>query len=112
MVSLILLELITLLFTVQLSGSITEKGLSNIKLKGEYFLNPSTKLSGFYSCTDKATSDAISFNPDNAIQKRKQYVKSLSRVLKEKGFFLITSCNWTKEELLDEFSEGKWLYIV
>ena len=98
MVSLILLELITLLFTVQLSGSITQKGLSNIKLKGEYFLNPSTKLSGFYSCIDKGTSDAISFHPDIAIQKRKQYVKSLSRVLKVKGFFLITLCDWTKEE--------------
>ena len=40
---------------IQLSGSITQKGLSNIKLKGEYFLNPSTKLSGFYSCIDKGT---------------------------------------------------------
>uniref|UniRef100_A0A8C2NGB9 Methyltransferase domain-containing protein n=1 Tax=Capra hircus TaxID=9925 RepID=A0A8C2NGB9_CAPHI len=86
-------------FAVQLSGGITEKqGLSNIKLKGEYFLNPSTKLSGFYSCIDKGTSDPISSNPDNAIGKRKQYVKSLFRVLKVKGFFLITLCDWTKEE--------------
>ena len=98
---------------IQLSGSITEKeGLSNITLKAEDFLNPSTKLSGFHICIDKGTFDAISLNPDNAIEKRKQYVESLSRVLKVKGFFLITSCNWTKEELLDEFSEGKWLYIV
>ncbi|XP_078202849.1 EEF1A lysine methyltransferase 2 isoform X3 [Callithrix jacchus] len=81
---------------IQLSGIITEKeGLSNIKLK----------LSGFHICIDKGTFDAISLNPDNAIEKRKQYVKSLSRVLKVKGFFLITSCNWTKEELLNEFSE-------
>ncbi|XP_055416801.1 EEF1A lysine methyltransferase 2 isoform X1 [Bubalus kerabau] len=92
---------------IQLSGSIIEKeGLSNIKLKVEDFLNPSTKLSGFHICIDKGTFDAISLNPDNAIEKRKQYVESLSRVLKVKGFFLITSCNWTKEELLDEFSEG------
>ncbi|XP_014649546.1 PREDICTED: protein-lysine N-methyltransferase METTL10 isoform X2 [Ceratotherium simum simum] len=76
---------------IQLSGSIIEKeGLSNIKLKGTF--------------------DAISLNPDNAIEKRKQYVKSLSRVLKVKGFFLITSCNWTKEELLNEFSEGFELF--
>ncbi|XP_055416802.1 EEF1A lysine methyltransferase 2 isoform X2 [Bubalus kerabau] len=92
---------------IQLSGSIIEKeGLSNIKLKVEDFLNPSTKLSGFHICIDKGTFDAISLNPDNAIEKRKQYVESLSRVLKVKGFFLITSCNWTKEELLDEFSEA------
>ncbi|XP_011898646.1 PREDICTED: methyltransferase-like protein 10 isoform X4 [Cercocebus atys] len=71
----------------------------------EDFLNLSTQLSGFHICIDKGTFDAISLNPDNAIEKRKQYVKSLSRVLKVKGFFLITSCNWTKEELLNEFSE-------
>ena len=51
----------------------------------------------------------ISLNPDNASEERK-YLKSLSRVLKVKGFFLITSCNWTKEELLDEFSEGFELF--
>uniref|UniRef100_A0A8C6FHC3 EEF1A lysine methyltransferase 2 n=1 Tax=Moschus moschiferus TaxID=68415 RepID=A0A8C6FHC3_MOSMO len=96
---------------IQLSGSIIEKeGLSNIKLKVENFLNPSTKLSGFHICIDKGTFDSISLNPDNAVEKRKQYVKSLSRVLKVKGFFLITSCNWTKEELLDEFSEGFELF--
>nr|XP_055102183.1 EEF1A lysine methyltransferase 2 isoform X1 [Symphalangus syndactylus]XP_055102190.1 EEF1A lysine methyltransferase 2 isoform X1 [Symphalangus syndactylus] len=96
---------------IQLSGSIIEKeGLSNIKLKVEDFLNLSTQLSGFHICIDKGTFDAISLNPDNAIEKRKQYVKSLSRVLKVKGFFLITSCNWTKEELLNEFSEGFELF--
>ncbi|KAK7824238.1 hypothetical protein U0070_001709 [Myodes glareolus] len=35
---------------------------------------------------------------------------SLSRVLEVKGFFLITSCNWTKAELLDVFSEGFELF--
>ena len=73
-------------------------------------MNPSTKLSGFHICIDKGTFDAISLNPDNAIEKRKQYVESLSRVLKVKGFFLITSCNWTKEELLDDFVEGSELF--
>uniref|UniRef100_A0A8C6D851 EEF1A lysine methyltransferase 2 n=1 Tax=Moschus moschiferus TaxID=68415 RepID=A0A8C6D851_MOSMO len=95
---------------LQLSGSIEKEGLSNIKLKVEDFLNPSTKLSGFHICIDKGTFDDISLNPDSAVEKRKQYVKSLSRVLKVKGFFLITSCNLTKEELLDEFSEGFELF--
>uniref|UniRef100_A0A8C6QMU2 EEF1A lysine methyltransferase 2 n=2 Tax=Nannospalax galili TaxID=1026970 RepID=A0A8C6QMU2_NANGA len=96
---------------IQLSGSILEKeGLSNINLKVEDFLNLSSKLSGFHVCIDKGTFDAISLNPDNAVEKRKQYVRSLSRVLEAKGFFLITSCNWTKEELLDEFSEGFELF--
>ncbi|XP_038939222.1 EEF1A lysine methyltransferase 2 isoform X2 [Rattus norvegicus] len=76
----------------------------------EDFLNLSTKLSGFHVCVDKGTYDAISLNPDNAVEKRKQYVMSLSRVLEVKGFFLITSCNWTKAELLDAFSEGFELF--
>uniref|UniRef100_A0A452EZ88 Methyltransferase domain-containing protein n=1 Tax=Capra hircus TaxID=9925 RepID=A0A452EZ88_CAPHI len=55
---------------IQLSGSIIEKeGLSNVTLKVEDFLNPSTKLCGFHYL----------LNPDNAIEKRKQYLKSLSR---------------------------------
>ncbi|KAM9063061.1 EEF1A lysine methyltransferase 2 isoform X1 [Sarcophilus harrisii] len=92
---------------IQLSGRIIEKeGLSNIKLQVEDFLNPSPKLSGFHICIDKGTFDAISLNPDGALEKRKQYVKSLFRALQDKGFFLITSCNWTKDELLNEFSEG------
>ncbi|XP_036191502.1 EEF1A lysine methyltransferase 2 isoform X2 [Myotis myotis] len=95
---------------IQLSGSIIEKeGLSNITLKVEDFLNLPTELSGFHVCIDKGTFDAISLNPDNAIEKRKQYVNSLSRVLKVNGFFLITSCNWTKEELLNEFCEELFL---
>ncbi|MEJ1273730.1 EEF1A lysine methyltransferase 2 [Cricetulus griseus] len=96
---------------IKLSASILEKeGLSNINLKVEDFLSLSTKLSGFHVCVDKGTFDAISLNPDNAVEKRKQYVKSLSRVLEVKGFFLITSCNWTKAELLDVFSEGFELF--
>ncbi|XP_045147446.1 EEF1A lysine methyltransferase 2 [Echinops telfairi] len=96
---------------IQLSKSVTKKeGLCNIELKVEDFLNLSNKVSGFHICVDKGTFDAISLSPDNSLGKRKQYVKSLSRVLKRKGFFLITSCNWTKEELLNEFSEGFELY--
>uniref|UniRef100_A0A8C4WHU7 EEF1A lysine methyltransferase 2 n=1 Tax=Gopherus evgoodei TaxID=1825980 RepID=A0A8C4WHU7_9SAUR len=92
---------------IQLSQNIIEKeGLSNIKLQVKDFLIPAAELSGFQICIDKGTFDAISLNPDNAAEKRKQYVKSLCTVLKMEGFFLITSCNWTKEELLNEFREG------
>ncbi|KAM6092703.1 EEF1A lysine methyltransferase 2 isoform 1-T1 [Theristicus caerulescens] len=92
---------------IQLSEKVREKeGMSGIKLKVEDFLAPSAELSGFDICIDKGTFDAISLNPDNAVGKRKQYVRSLGSVLKPEGFFLITSCNWTKEELLNEFREG------
>eukprot|EP00075_Anas_platyrhynchos_P008599 XP_021131786.2 EEF1A lysine methyltransferase 2 isoform X3 [Anas platyrhynchos] len=92
---------------IKLSEKVREKeGISNIKLQVEDFLAPSADLSGFQICIDKGTFDAISLNPDNAVGKRKQYVRSLRNVLKPEGFFLITSCNWTKEELLEEFREG------
>ncbi|XP_053165514.1 EEF1A lysine methyltransferase 2 isoform X2 [Hemicordylus capensis] len=92
---------------IELSKSIMEKdGLSHIKLQVEDILDPSDELSGFQICIDKGTFDAISLNPDNAAEKRKQYVKALYKVLRPRGFFLITSCNWTREELLEEFREG------
>ncbi|XP_033005340.1 EEF1A lysine methyltransferase 2 isoform X1 [Lacerta agilis] len=97
---------------VQLSKSIMEKeGLPHIKLQVEDILNPSDALSDFQVCIDKGTFDAISLNPDNAAQKRKQYVNSLHRVLKPGGFFIVTSCNWTKEELLKEFKEAGFLLL-
>lgn len=92
---------------IQLSRSIIEKeGLSNITLKVEDFLKLPPELSGFHVCVDKGTFDAISLHPDGAAEKRRQYVASLSRALGVRGFFLITSCNWTAEELLTEFREG------
>ncbi|XP_044515168.1 EEF1A lysine methyltransferase 2 [Gracilinanus agilis] len=92
---------------IQLSGRIIEKeGFSNIKLQVEDFLNPSSELSGFRICIDKGTFDAISLSPDGASEKKQQYVKSLCRALQDRGFFLITSCNWTKKELLEEFRGG------
>ncbi|XP_064370429.1 EEF1A lysine methyltransferase 2 isoform X2 [Dromaius novaehollandiae] len=92
---------------IQLSEQVKEKeGMSNIKFQVEDFLAPSAELSGFQICIDKGTFDAISLNPENAAGKRKEYVRSLCSVLQPEGFFLITSCNWTKEELLDEFREG------
>ncbi|NXI42937.1 EFMT2 methyltransferase, partial [Galbula dea] len=92
---------------IQLAEKVREReGMSNIKLKVEDFLAPSAELSGFEICIDKGTLDAISLSPDNAVGKRQQYLRALCTALKPGGFFLITSCNWTKEELLNEFREG------
>ncbi|NXY91419.1 EFMT2 methyltransferase, partial [Alcedo cyanopectus] len=92
---------------IQLSEKVREKeGMPDIKLKVEDFLAPSAELAGFEICVDKGTFDAISLHPDDAVGRRKQYVRSLCTALKPEGLFLITSCNWTKEELLNEFREG------
>ncbi|XP_030060599.1 EEF1A lysine methyltransferase 2 isoform X2 [Microcaecilia unicolor] len=72
----------------------------------EDFLNLSSDLSEFDIGFDKGTFDAVSLDPENAVEKREQFVMSLKHVLKPEGFFIITSCNWTKEELLHHFREG------
>lgn len=65
------------------------------------------ELRGFDVCIDKGTFDAISLNPNNSKEGKTRYVQTLKDALKDKGFFSITSCNWTKEQLVDRFSEGE-----
>nr|XP_033798907.1 EEF1A lysine methyltransferase 2 isoform X2 [Geotrypetes seraphini] len=93
---------------IELAERILEKeGFSHsIRLQVEDFLNPSSDLSGFGIGFDKGTFDAVSLDPENAVEKREQFVMSLTHLLKPEGFFIITSCNWTKEELLHHFREG------
>lgn len=71
------------------------------------FLNCQGQLNGFDVCIDKGTFDAISLNPDDTKDGKKLYVQTLKDALKDKGLFVVTSCNWTKEQLLNRFSEGE-----
>lgn len=71
------------------------------------FLSCDGELRGFDVCIDKGTFDAITLNPDNFNDGKKLYLQSLRKALKCEGFFVITSCNWTREQLLDRFSEGE-----
>lgn len=75
-------------------------------LQVEDFLNPSTELKGFDVCIDKGTFDAISLSPEDREEAKKHYVTSLRTVMRPGGFFIITSCNWTKEQLLQIFNPG------
>ncbi|OCT69922.1 EEF1A lysine methyltransferase 2 [Xenopus laevis] len=90
---------------VQLAKSICEKeGVSqNVHLQVTDFLEDFHPSKLFDICLDKGTFDAVSLDPTGATEKREQYVQSLSRALKPQGLFIITSCNWTKEELLRQF---------
>ncbi|XP_050989489.1 EEF1A lysine methyltransferase 2 isoform X1 [Labeo rohita] len=83
-----------------------EEGLKNVKIQVEDFLNPSTELKGFDVCIDKGTFDAISLSPEDREEAKKRYVNSLRTVTQPGGFFIITSCNWTKEQLLQIFTPG------
>ena len=76
------------------------------------FLNGGGELKEFDVCIDKGTFDAISLNPDDTKQGKKLYVQALKDALKDKGFFAVTSCNWTKEQLLERFNEGERKPII
>ncbi|XP_027027887.1 EEF1A lysine methyltransferase 2 [Tachysurus fulvidraco] len=91
--------------SVELTTNIlAEEGLTNINVQEQDFLNPSPELKGFDLCIDKGTFDAISLNPEGREIAKLQYMSSLKAALKPQGHFIITSCNWTKEQLLQIFS--------
>ncbi|KAM3606326.1 uncharacterized protein V6R79_014379 [Siganus canaliculatus] len=93
--------------SVELTRNVLEaEDLPDVNVKEIDFLKCQEELQDFDVCIDKGTFDAISLNPDNTKEGKKLYVQALKDVLKDKGFFAITSCNWTKEQLLDKFSEG------
>ncbi|KAJ0066868.1 hypothetical protein NL108_004847, partial [Boleophthalmus pectinirostris] len=81
------------------------EGQMDAAVKEVDFLNCQGQLESFDVCIDKGTFDAISLNPDKAKESKRLYVESLKSVLKDEGFFVITSCNWTKEQLLERFKE-------
>ncbi|XP_071525001.1 EEF1A lysine methyltransferase 2-like isoform X2 [Panulirus ornatus] len=56
-------------------------------------------------CHDKGTYDAISLCPEDPQSKRLSYIKSVFHLTKDSGLFVITSCNWTCDELIEHFSD-------
>jgi len=62
----------------------------------------------FDVCLDKGTYDAISLNLDDATGCQAKYINNVSCLLAPDGVFIICSCNWTKPELLAQFSNSKW----
>lgn len=54
---------------------------------------------------DKGTYDAISLSPNNAKENRQKYIQNIYQLLEPEGYFVLTSCNWTKEEILIQFTD-------
>ncbi|KAM1299023.1 hypothetical protein ACFX2F_025762 [Malus domestica] len=76
------------------------EGLPNIKFLVDDILE--TKLERqFQLVVDKGTLDAIGLHPDGSI-KRLIYWDSVSRLVASGGLVVITSCNNTKDELVQE----------
>ena len=55
---------------------------------------------------DKGTYDAICMSPDDTQKQRQKYQQAVSRLVHCGGLFIITSCNWTQAELLQQFDIG------
>ncbi|XP_069755830.1 EEF1A lysine methyltransferase 2 isoform X2 [Narcine bancroftii] len=91
---------------VELAKAVTKKEELSLKLQVADFLHPFPCLSHYEICIDKGTFDAISLSYEHPEEKLRRYHQSLLKVLRNGGLFLITSCNWTKEELVNHFSEG------
>jgi len=58
----------------------------------------------FNVAIDKGTYDAIALNPDDAKMKRFLYKEFLVRILMSDGLFIITSCNWSFDELVQFYT--------
>ena len=61
---------------------------------------------------DKGTYDAILLSPQDSKGKGETYVKHVALLNRPGGIFLITSCNWNKEELVTAFSSCMHIFPV
>lgn len=52
---------------------------------------------------DKGTYDAISLHPEDPSSKRQKYIENIYKILLPSGYLVLTSCNWTKEEIEKHF---------
>ncbi|XP_014219771.1 EEF1A lysine methyltransferase 2 [Copidosoma floridanum] len=64
-----------------------------------------TKDFKFKLAHDKGTYDAVGLCPDDPKQKRRKYIENVHSAIEDGGFFILVSCNWTKEELIEHFQD-------
>ncbi|CAL1673997.1 unnamed protein product [Lasius platythorax] len=82
---------------------LNDNNLPNVKLEVCDILN-NTLSHDFKLVHDKGTYDAISLNPEDPTAKRQKYIENIYRILLPEGYLVLTSCNWTKEELVKHFT--------
>ncbi|KAL8831121.1 MAG: hypothetical protein Q9191_001047 [Dirinaria sp. TL-2023a] len=57
---------------------------------------------------DKGTFDAVSLSGQMEVEKL--YVRKVERLVRDGGFLLVTTCNWTEQELRNWFESGSLDY--
>lgn len=90
--------------SIELAQKIAKDQGHNITFKVADLLSedPTAELGKFKVCHDKGTYDAVSLM-EGAKKKRELYTKNVASLMENDGLFLITSCNFTEEELLASF---------
>lgn len=79
-----------------------------VKLQVCDILDETNLLSNdFKLAHDKGTYDAISLHPENPKENRLKYIKNIHKILLPGGYLILTSCNWTKDELIEHFKESE-----
>ncbi|KXS17621.1 S-adenosyl-L-methionine-dependent methyltransferase [Gonapodya prolifera JEL478] len=84
----------------------------DVDAKGEKSLSPEFRGT-FDVAMDKGTYDAICLNPEireGEEALRDRYFHVVGAVLKPDGQFLITSCNWTQEEIIEQAKRHGFQY--
>ena len=93
-------------YAVGLAKQVAESKGVEVECQTFDLLGDSAMPRKFQVVHDKGTFDAICLNKE---ANRKLYSKNVLRMMDleyEDCYFVITSCNWTKEELLLNFSAG------
>lgn len=89
--------------SIELARNIAaDLGHSHLVFKEVDILEEKNELGSFKIVHDKGTFDAIALM-ENATKHKRTYVKNLSELVEQ--LFIITSCNFTEDELVDSFSE-------
>lgn len=70
---------------------------------------PEDLLGKYGLIMDKGTFDAITLATGSP-KPTDLYKDSVARLLKPDGLLLVTSCNWTQDELVKEFERSGWKY--
>ena len=85
-------------YPLQVCNILSQESVSALCLHGN---------SRFDLCLDKGTYDAISLRDASDPTDRKMYATSVHSLLSDQGRLVITSCNWTKEQLVLHFESGE-----
>ncbi|KAK3103140.1 hypothetical protein FSP39_016764 [Pinctada imbricata] len=95
---------------IKLAKSITEsEGIQGVEYQVVDLLSDNARdkytcLSRVYrACIDKGTYDAVSLMPEGDKAARRSYIHTIKSIMRKDGLFIITSCNWTKDQLMMSF---------